>query len=183
VSYYRTTCVKTCAVAAILLHTATMMGEEQQTGAGLIEFKSAAGKFSIRLPAKPAHEITEVGTAKEKQHQFKVGTERGVYLVSYQDNPNLEGSSPEQLMAALESGRDRLQKIFSGKLLESKSVTLGKTHPGLNFRVEIPQANGEARCRFYLVGTRLYQIMALGVPEFANSNQATQVIDSFQLLK
>jgi len=183
VSYYRTTCVKTCAVAVMLLNAAAMRGEEQPTGDGLIEFKSEAGKFSIRLPAKPEHEITEVGTAKEKQHQFKVGTEQGVYLVSYQDNPNLEGSTPEQLMAALESGRDRLPKVFRGKLLESKSVTLGNTHPGLSFRVEIPQANGEARCRFYLVGTRLFQIMAIGVPEFANSNQATQVIDSFQLLK
>jgi hypothetical protein len=183
VSYYRSKCVKSCAVAVILLNIASMRAEEQQKADGLIEFKSEAGKFSVRLPAKPTHEITEVGTAKEKQHQFKVGTEQGVYLVSYQDNPNLEGSTPEQQMAALESGRDRLQTVFRGKLLESKSVTLNNPHPGLSFRVEIPQAKGEARCRFYMVGTRLYQIMAIGVPEFANSNQATQVIDSFQLLK
>jgi hypothetical protein len=73
-------------------------------------------------------------------------------------------------------------EIFRGKLLESKTIPLDKVHPGLNFRVTIPQANGEARCRFYMVGTRLYQIMAIGMPEFANSSQATQVIDSFKLL-
>jgi hypothetical protein len=160
-----------------------MMGEEQKTDDGLIEFKSEAGNFSIHLPAKPEHETVEVGTVKDKQDQFKVGTDQGAYVVSYQDNPNLQGSTPKQIKAALESGRDRLQEVFRGKLLESKSVTLNKTNPGLNFRVKIPQPNGEARCRFYMVGTRLYQIMAVGVPEFANSNEATQVIDSFKLLR
>jgi hypothetical protein len=183
VSFYRSKFVKTCAVAVIVLNTATMMGKEQPTVKGLIDFKSKEGKFSIHLPAKPKHEITEVGTAKDKQHQFKVGTDQGVYLISYQDNPNLQGSTPKQLMAALESGRDRSREVFRGKLLESKSVTLDKTHPGLNFRVTLPQAKGEARCRFYMVGTRLYQIMVIGVPEFANSNEATQVIDSFKLLR
>jgi hypothetical protein len=183
VSYYRFKCVDTCAVAVILLNAAMVMGQSQQTVEGLIEFKSKAGNFSIHLPAKPEHEMTEVGTAKEKQHQFRVGTDQGVYLVSYQDNPNLQGSTPKQLMAALESGRDRLQEVFRGQLLESKNVTLNKTHPGLDFKMTIPQANGEARCRFYMVGTRLYQIMAIGVPEFANSNEATQVIDSFKLLR
>jgi hypothetical protein len=177
-------CVKTCAVAVVLLNTATMIAEEPQTVEGLIEFISKAGNFSIYLPAKPEHKVVEVGTVKEKQHQFKVGTaDRGVYLISYQDNPNLQGSTPKQLVAALESGRDRLPEVFRGKLLKSESVTLNKTHPGLDFRVTIPQANGEARCRFYMVGTRLYQIMAIGVPEFANSNEATHVIDSFKLLR
>jgi hypothetical protein len=183
VSNYRSKCVKSCAVAVMLLNPAMMMGEEQLTVEGLMEFKSEAGRFSIHLPGNPEHEVTEVGTAKEKQHQFKTGTEHGVYLVSYQDNPNLQGSTPQQLMAALESGRARLQKVFRGELLESESVTLNKTYPGLNFRLTIPQANGEARCRFYMVGTRLYQIMAIGAPEFPNSNQATQVIDSFKLLR
>jgi hypothetical protein len=34
-----------------------------------------------------------------------------------------------------------------------------------------------------MVGTRLYQIMAIGLPEFANSDEAKQVIESFKLLK
>jgi hypothetical protein len=173
----------TSAVVFLLLSTVMVIADEPKTIKELIEFKSEAGKFSVRLPAKPEHEVTEVGTAKEKQHQFKVGTHQGAYVVSYQDNPNLQGGTPKQLMAALESGRDRLLEVFRGKLLESKSVTLNKTHPGLSFRVTIPRANGEARCRFYMAGTRLYQIMAIGVPKFANSKEATQVIDSFKLLK
>jgi hypothetical protein len=185
--YFRLKCAKICAVVVLLLNASMLLAEEQkadvqETVAGLVEFKSQAGKFSIKLPAQPEHEVIEVGTAKEKQHQFKVGTAQGAYLISYQNNPNLQGNTSKQLLSALESGRDRLQAGFRGKLLESKSFTLNKTHPGLNFKVTIPHANGEARCRFYMVGTRLYQIIAIGTPEFANSKEATQVIDSFKLL-
>jgi hypothetical protein len=158
-------------------------GEEQKTAERLVEFKSEEGKFSIQLPGKPAHEVVEVGNDKGKQHQFAIDLGRGAYLVSYQDNPKLEGSAPKQLAAALEVGRDQLKKTFGGELLENKAFLLDKTHPGLDSRWTIPAAKGEARCRFYMVGTRLYQIMAIGVPEFANSDEATTVIESFKLLK
>lgn len=173
--------IVTCCFALLL--TCTSFAEGQTSESGLIDFQSEEGGFSIALPGKPAHETTEVGNAKEKQHQFTVGAEQGAYIVSYQDNPNLTGSTPKQMTAALESGRDRLLEVFSGKLLDSKEVQLDKSHPGLDFRVTIPQAKGEARCRFYMVGTRLYQILIVGTPEFTKSEQATAVIESFKLLK
>lgn len=173
--------VLTCCFA--LLVAGTVTGEEQTPQNNLIDFESEKGEFKIRLPGKPSHETTEVGNAKETQHQFLVGTEQGAYIVSYQDNPNLAGSTPAQLTAALESGRDRLVEVFGGKLLKSEEVQLDKTHPGLDFRVTIPQAKGEARCRFYMVGTRLYQILVVGAPEFTKSEQATAVIESFKLLR
>ncbi len=175
--------IKTWTVGVILLSAAATMADEQNTADGLIEFKSEAGKFSIRLPAKPEEGVVEVGDAKEKQHQFTTGAEKGAFIVSYQDNPNLKGSTPKEIAAALESARDRLKEVFHGKLVESKTTTLNKSHPGLNFRLEMTQPKGEARCRFYMIGTRLYQIIVIGEPEFANSGEATQIIDSFKLLK
>lgn len=171
-------------LAAFPVALASLVSAAAQDGpAELAKFTSKAGKFSIKLPGKPEYEETTVGDAEEPQYQFKLGSEQGVYLVSYQENPNLKGATPEQLAAALESGRDRLLKVFRGKLLENEVVELAEEHPGLSFRITIPQASGEARCRFYLVGTRLYQVMAMGVPDFAGSDQATKVLDSFQLLK
>ena len=137
-SYYCSICLKVCTVAVILLNTAFVLGEEQKPADGLIEFKSEAGKFSINLPAKPEHEVVEVGTAKEKQHQFKVGTAQGAYIISYQDNPNLQGSTPKQIVAALESGRDRLQELFRGKLLESKMLRSTKRILALTFEWRFP---------------------------------------------
>jgi hypothetical protein len=156
--------------------------EEAEARDGLTLFSSKEGGFSIYLPGKPEHKSTTVGDAKETQHQFVLPAPQGAYIVSYQENPNLAGSTPEQLAAALESGRDRLLESFQGKLLENKSAVLAKKHPGLSFRLTIPKANGEARCQFFLVGTRLYQIMAFGVPEFVGSDETKRVMDSFKLL-
>lgn len=163
-------------VSIVLLPIAMVRAAE------LTEFKSEAGKFSIRLPGEPLYEKTTVGDAQETQHQFTVSVEQGVYLISYQENPNLEGKGPKELVSALESGRDRMKAAFQGEIIESKKILLDKTHPGLQFRFTIPAANGESRCRFYLVGTRLYQLMAMGMPDFVQSDEATQVLDSFKLL-
>jgi hypothetical protein len=172
----------TCGFAILLLNTTFTLAEDQKSSDGLTEFKSNPGKFTIRLPGKPQQEDVEVGAAKEKQHQFTVDAENGAYIVSYQENPNLQNNTPKQIAAALESGRDRLKEVFHAKLLESKPTTLNKTHPGLNFRLKMAEPKGEARCRFVMVGTRLYQIIAIGEPTFVNSNEATQVMDSFKLL-
>jgi hypothetical protein len=180
---YRSILVKTSAIVLLLLNIGLTFAEEQKPTDGLTEFKSEAGMFSIRLPGKPQQDEVEVGKAKEKQHQFTVDTVKGAYIVSYQENPNLKNSTPKQIAAALESGRDRLLEVFHGKLLESKATTLNKTHTGINFRIKIPEPKGEARCRFYMVGTRLYQIMAIGEPAFVNSTETTQAMDSFKLLK
>lgn len=172
----------TCSVLVLLLSSASLPGAGQPATDELVEFTSRKGKFSILLPGKPVEEVVEVGKAQEKQHQFKIGAAQGAYVVSYQDNPNLAGATAEKLQAALETGRDALVPLFQGKLTESKSTSLDKKHPGLSFRVTIPQAQGEANCRFYMVGTRLYQIMVVGLPEFTTAPQATQVIESFKLL-
>ncbi|WP_146449378.1 hypothetical protein [Bythopirellula polymerisocia] len=166
----------------LLLPIATSQAAEPQSAAQLTEFRSKEGKFSVHLLGEPVHETTEVGDAKETQHQFSTPAAQGVYLVSYQDNPNLKGKPPKEMELALESGRDRLLGAFEGELLESKSLKLNEVHPGLNFRLTIPRAQGEARCRFYMVGTRLYQILVIGAPDFVNAEQATEVIDSFKLL-
>lgn len=145
-------------------------------------FESRSGNFRLQLPGVPQEETVNVGDPSEPQHQLKLGTDQGMYLVSYQDNPNLKNATAEELMKALELGRDNTQKVFQGELLENQTVTLNNVHQGLHFRMTIPSAKGEARCRFYLIHTRLYQLMAIGVPEFANSEQTVKIFDSFQLL-
>lgn len=171
--------------AAALLSSSVSMSwaeEAPTTNDGLTEFTSQEGGFSVRLSGKPVYKQTTVGVAKELHHMFTDGTPQGVYLVSYQDNPNLNGATPRALVKALETGRDGLINGLKGELVESNESKLDKKHPGLSFRMTIPSAMGEARCRHYLVGTRLYQVMALGTLEFAASDEAMQVLDSFKLL-
>jgi hypothetical protein len=148
----------------------------------LDEFISKEGGFKALVPGKPAYKKLELPGSKEIQHQFLAGGPSGAYLISYQDNPNLKGATPVKIAEALALGRDALIKGFSGKLVESNDIKLDKKHPGLAFRATIPAAGGEATCRFYMVGTRLYQLMAIGLPAFAGSEEATKVLDSFALV-
>jgi len=168
--------------ALVLLPMGAVFSQQVETSDGLTLFTSKEGRFSIRLPGKPDHNTTTVGKAEETQHQFQVGDQQGVYLISYQDNPNLEEQDAKGMQAALKTGRDALQQVFRGELVESEDIKLDDTHPGIAFRFTIPQANGEARCHFYMVGTRLYQILVIGLPEFAKGDEATRVIESFHVL-
>jgi hypothetical protein len=169
-------------IATVVTLASLVQASEPQAVAELTEFTSAAGKFSVLLPGKPMSQKVPIGE-NEVQHQFGVDSPNGAYIVSYQDNPNLKGSSPEQLAKALESGRERMLQIFKGDLLETQSTPLAKKHPGLSFRLTMPQAGGEANCRLYMVGTRLYQVMAIGKPDFVASEQSARVLDSFKLLQ
>ncbi len=175
-------------VVLVALSSTLAYAQAPPVAEALSEFTSKEGKFSVSLPGKPQYEKVPVGDSGGEQHQFVVGLDQGAYLISYQDNPNLEGGAAEDLQAALEKGREVLQQTFKGELLESENVTLADAtsddveHPGISFRVSMPEAGGEARCRFYMVGTRLYQVMALGVPAFTAADEATAMLDSFKLL-
>ncbi len=155
------------------------------TGQDLTSFTSSEGKFSVSLPAEPTHEETDVGpagAANTVQHQFTVGTENGIYLVSYQDNPNLQGATKAKIEGALKLGIEALKQAFGGEITAQKDIQLVKVHAGKEVRVSIPAAKGEARCRMYLVGTRLYQVMAVGLPAFVASDQSDKVLDSFTVV-
>ncbi len=150
----------------------------------LTPYTPEQGGFRVLLPGEPKHEQTTVGDgqdASDVQDQYIFQTKDGVYLVSYQDNPNLEGADAALLDEAFVRGRAGLKKIFGGELLEEKEIELQQKYPGRELRFTIPQAKGEAKCRMFLVGTRLYQVMAVGLPEFVNTDRTDSVLESFQL--
>jgi hypothetical protein len=78
--------------------------------------------------------------------------------------------------------RDGLKKAFAGEILEDRTSELDQVHPGREIRLSIPAAKGIARCRIFLVGSRLYQVMVVGVPEFADSERSSSVLASFALV-
>lgn len=158
---------------------------EAQPPSTLKLFRSEEGKFTIEFPGIPQHQETNVGKKPEEQtiqHQYVIPGENGIYLVSYQDNPNLITASKEKIEEALTLGIGSLITSFGGKQLDLKDIMLSNKHPGKELRVSIPAAKGEAKCRLYLVGPRLYQVMAVGIPEFVTSDQSTEVLDSFGLI-
>lgn len=168
------------ALAASLL--ATLAQEEAPK---LKKYKSDEGNFAILLPGVPKAQRVPVDRDNDKsarQVQYVVGEEDGAYLVSYQDNPNLEEADEKESEEALITAQQTLGKTF-GKLLSEKPIKLLDKYPGRQFEFEIPGQKGRYRSRVYLVDGRLYQVIVVGTEAFVSTETAEAMLDSFVLLR
>jgi hypothetical protein len=148
---------------------------------GLEEFTAEAGRFKVLLPGKP--DVKEMKTPAGALHVVQVRTKGGEYLASWIDLP-LEAPDPaEKAQARLDRIRDGIVQQVKGKLVHDRKTTLDK-HPGRDLEVETTEPEkGQMRARLYLVGTRLYQVVAAGSKEWTGSEEADRVLDSFGLKK
>ena len=173
------------ALISAALATSMAVGVAQEEGPKLRRFKSQEGNFSIELPGVPKAQRVPVEPDNEKaakQVQYVFGVDNGAYLVSYQDNPNLEEADEKTRAEALKTAQDSLGKTF-GKLLHEKRIQLLDKYPGREFEYQIPGDKGRYRSRMYLVDGRLYQVIVVGTEAFAASPTADAMLNSFELLR
>ena len=151
-----------------------------------VPFTSTEAEFSINFPVKPRHDVenlTDDNGGEFVQDQFVSETDSGTFMVAVQSNDNSLFTSSASRQTVFTTTRDRLRKVFGGEVLEDKDVTIGKSVPGREFRVSIPQDGGEYRTQVFFANQRFYQIVAAGTPEFTRSQQTQAVFDSFKLLE
>ncbi len=146
----------------------------------LKEFASEAGRFKVLLPGKP--EPRELKIPRGTMHLVSIRTDQGEYLASWIDLPLEE--SAEKAEARLDRMRDGIVERVMGKVVREKTVTLDDKHPGRDLVAEVSQPDkGRLRARLFLVGSRLYQVIAVGTKGWTESKEADQVLDSFALVK
>lgn len=156
--------LKTIPLALAILFAAATTASPQ----GAIKWSTLSpekGGFTLRMPGEPKEQI------ESKQdftfHMYTVATEGAFYLAGYGDYAPTVRLNVEGELAA---NRDNFVKGLDGaKLLTSQSTTLD-SHPGLEFTGESPQ--GRFRSRVYLVGNRVFQILAF---EFAGKDDSENV--------
>ncbi|MCA9187085.1 MAG: hypothetical protein R3E01_13690 [Pirellulaceae bacterium] len=174
------------ASALLLAMISLLFANSELCAAQLQSFESTEGGFQISFPGAPQESESEIPNTdgiRTLQKQYVVGTADGAYIASYQDNPNLKSASAERVNQAYTAAGAGLKKAFGGDIKSETKVKLGDNIEGREFVVPIPAAGGVARCRLFLVGTRLYQIMAVGKPDFVDADQTTKVMESFALLE
>jgi hypothetical protein len=155
-------------------------GFMQKDFAPLKEFVAPDKSFAILLPVGVREQDQTVPTnigpikayffsAKAKYHQFTVG---------YSDYPDsfIAKSNPT---AMLDGSRDGEIKNLQGKLLGEGVIDI-QGHPGRELRIEGPQKL-IIKSRIYLVGKRLYQIMAISKQDHARDKKITEVFGSFRI--
>jgi hypothetical protein len=144
------------------------------------EFVSAQHKFRVQFGGPP--EVTANVGAGSKSNTYTVESPAGALTVIITEMPVPDGDPPERAPLYLNSARDDLIRAAGGERVSSASITLAGKYPGCEFRARFRQPQpGAMRARLYLVGKRLYQVMAIGTEEFVSAPAATTFLNSFMV--
>lgn len=179
-------CLVTLAMAptVMLLTDSLVQAEDKkqiEPTKGLQQFNSVEGGFSIKLPSKPELSKETFPDSDDVQYQLIAGDSNGIFLISWQESPKLAASSEEKQMQALKISREGIEKRFSSKLLTESKVPFRERVKALRFKLQLPEKRGQLHGIFFFANSRFYQIMVIGTDQFVSSQQARDVVDSFQL--
>lgn len=145
-------------------------------------FESAESGFKVGLPAKPRTQTRQLATVAGNLtvHVMRYdGVSDVVLSVTRTDYPTeFAAVEPAKLFA----GMLNEMKGADGKVVEEKEIALGtEKYPGRQVRIEVNRK--VIRARLFLVGTRLYQVMATGSRDGVASAPAEDLFDTFEVVK
>jgi hypothetical protein len=137
-------------------------------------FQSEAGGFSLLMPGEP------IETKRDGVVTYSVNREKEsvTYSVSYIDFPVDPAAEKNGIRDAFTGIKDGIQEE-GGKILVEKTVSL-KEHTGQELRVAMPDG-ALTRVRSYIVGKRLYLVMASTKNERSLLKSLEGFLNSFRL--
>ncbi|MDE2181459.1 MAG: hypothetical protein KGJ78_00405 [Alphaproteobacteria bacterium] len=142
-----------------------------------------AWKFSATFPCQSQISTQTVDTAAGKiavtQYVCDADDGNAAFIVAINDYPS--GSVTEANVNSVYSGGvNGFAEGVKGTIRNSTDFALGSI-TGRETIIDIGEPKGAARVRAFLVGDRLYQVVAIGVPGTENSKAALDFLDSFNL--
>jgi hypothetical protein len=112
---------------------------------------------------------------------FVTDGKEGSFIVAYQDVTAATARKPS---ITLDATRDSAVEASKGTLLSGTRLNLGR-HPGREFTAEVPLGDepkaGRLRCRIFLVGRRVYQIIAITPKADSNARAIEDYFKSFKI--
>jgi hypothetical protein len=163
----------------ILLFPVALIAEDKKPE----PFKSKEGKFSVTMPEKPVSKTNKVKTdiGEVELHAFLVDQKDRAIVVMYSDYPagSVAEGTVEKVLDGCVSGN---VKALKAKLLSEDKISIGKAkHAGREIRVEMPNQQGIYRARVFLVGDRLYQVVAMGPDDYTKTKAVEDFMNSFAI--
>jgi len=148
-------------------------------------FSPEGGKFQVTVPGKPRELQQQITLPDGKATVYMFAVEpdpNSAYLSSYVDLSS-DPLPADRLKQALDGCQDGNAKSLKGTVQSQKEITIGKAkHPGREIVIVVPEKKQVYRARVYMVGGRLYQVVALGSKEFAESKDTDKFLGSFKLI-
>src|SRR5215831_16889603 len=141
------------------------------------EFSSTAGRFKVTLPGDRSEtsKTLESSLGKIKCHTFTSWTPFASFIVSYSELPVIL-TEPGQVKEFLDHMHEGEVKASQGKLLSMTEIELDG-YPGREFIVELPDSM--FRMRYYLVGSRFYQIAVRTINTAEVARSMVEMTDEF----
>jgi len=138
--------------------------------------------FRVGLPGKPTHEsydlTTLAGPLTVHTTKYDTGRDLRLTITSTTYPPTYAKVPPDKLFA----GMMKEMLGADGCLEREEKVTLGPDkHPGRDWRITAGKT--VIRVRVFLVGTRLYQVMANGSKDAVGGPAAEDLFNTFELAK
>jgi hypothetical protein len=147
-------------------------------------FTSDEGGFSVSLPGTPTQDSQAVNTAigNIMMYTFMIELSESAYMVAYSDYPDsLVNQTPADIL--LSGARDGAVGNVQGRLVNETYLSL-QGHPGRELLIETAGAEAFARVRIFLVGNRMYQVMALTTSQSdSQTEEITNYLNSFHLVE
>lgn len=148
-------------------------------------FRSTEGRFSVSMPGTPKQKRLKDAVDPDAPEivTFIADGKEGSFIISYHD---LSAAAVRKPGATLDATLELALESSKGTLLSSGRVALGR-NPGREFTAEVPLGDepkaGHLRCRIFLVGRRIYQVMAIAPKTEATSKAIDDYFKSFKLIQ
>jgi hypothetical protein len=166
---------RTCLIVVVGTFAVCGCGQRE-----LREFASAQDKFKVRFPGVPTNK-KQSKAGEELTTSYEIEFRDGGYGVVCSHLPPSDRPFEPGVLKNLS---DEGMRLMDAKITAANDVKSG-THAGR-------EATGTAflnakpvvlRVRTFMTSDRLYQVMTIGQnARFVNSDEANQVLDSFQIL-
>jgi hypothetical protein len=138
-------------------------------------FNSEGGGFSLLMPGEPIESQSD-GVSSYSVTRAK---ESVTYTISYIDFPVNPTKEPNGVAEAFTGIKDGITEE-GGKIQQEQSIDLKGGFPGKELRVVMPDG-ALTRVRSYIVGKRLYLVMASTNNEKALKQSLQGFLDSFRV--
>lgn len=163
-------------------------------GCQKVELKefSPDGSFKVLMPEK-----------KEEKSQTTMGAQTKIWASEFNDGALLvavtdvgKGTGAGAMLDAMaettlkESQKGALSAV-KGELISESAIKLADKYHGRQFeaKVKVPKKSGGGEIdgivkqRIYLVNGKLFQLQAIGKPDWVNGEEIPKFLDSLQILK
>lgn len=151
-------------------------------GCGQAEFKefTPAGEgFKVMMPGTPKNETQNAGNITFKN--YTAAARNGAYLVSVANMPINKNESDAQIQQRLDGAVQGMVGNVKAQLIEAKPIKLQDKYPGREVTATLPDKKASIHAKIYLVGTKLYQTMAIGTKDWVAGPDTAKFLNSFVL--